>query len=70
MDKRQEKLSGRKLVRSIKVSAIRTIYRGETVHHTPSGDQVSNLIIDTGADESAASLQRHSSLIEDVRNAS
>eukprot|EP00924_Labyrinthula_sp_SR-Ha-C_P005406 snap_masked-scaffold_1-processed-gene-30.31-mRNA-1 protein AED:1.00 eAED:1.00 QI:0/-1/0/0/-1/1/1/0/151 len=56
--------------RRLNVSVRRTERRSVAIHHIKSGDRISDAILDSGADESVASLHKHAwmmDVIEDVK---
>eukprot|EP00924_Labyrinthula_sp_SR-Ha-C_P007312 snap_masked-scaffold_8-processed-gene-14.76-mRNA-1 protein AED:1.00 eAED:1.00 QI:0/0/0/0/1/1/2/0/1064 len=56
--------------RRINVSVRRAEKKDVTIHHVRSGDRISDAILDSGADESVASLHKHAwmmDVIEDVK---
>eukprot|EP00924_Labyrinthula_sp_SR-Ha-C_P003449 augustus_masked-scaffold_15-processed-gene-9.55-mRNA-1 protein AED:1.00 eAED:1.00 QI:0/-1/0/0/-1/1/1/0/1057 len=56
--------------RRINVSVRRAERKNVTIHHIKSGDRISDAILDSGADESVASLHKHAwmmDVVEDVK---
>eukprot|EP00924_Labyrinthula_sp_SR-Ha-C_P006385 augustus_masked-scaffold_57-processed-gene-0.54-mRNA-1 protein AED:1.00 eAED:1.00 QI:0/0/0/0/1/1/5/0/2940 len=65
-DRKRKKERG--FMRRLNVSVRRTARNGVTIHHTASGDRIPNAILDSGADESVASLYRHAWMMDSIKD--
>eukprot|EP00924_Labyrinthula_sp_SR-Ha-C_P006455 snap_masked-scaffold_57-processed-gene-1.27-mRNA-1 protein AED:1.00 eAED:1.00 QI:0/0/0/0/1/1/2/0/151 len=65
-DRKRKKERG--FTRRLNVSVRRTARNGVTIHHTASGDRIPNAILDSGADESVASLYRHAWMMDSIKD--
>eukprot|EP00924_Labyrinthula_sp_SR-Ha-C_P007703 snap_masked-scaffold_28-processed-gene-0.25-mRNA-1 protein AED:1.00 eAED:1.00 QI:0/0/0/0/1/1/2/0/245 len=63
-----KKKNERGFVRRLSVSVRRVANNGVSIHHTASGDRISYAILDSGADESVASLCKHSWMMDSIED--
>eukprot|EP00924_Labyrinthula_sp_SR-Ha-C_P014563 augustus_masked-scaffold_34-processed-gene-1.7-mRNA-1 protein AED:1.00 eAED:1.00 QI:0/0/0/0/1/1/12/0/2109 len=54
--------------RHLNVSFRRAAKSGVSIHHTGSGDRIPNAILDSGADESVASLYKHAWMMDSIED--
>eukprot|EP00924_Labyrinthula_sp_SR-Ha-C_P004972 augustus_masked-scaffold_1-processed-gene-17.49-mRNA-1 protein AED:1.00 eAED:1.00 QI:0/0/0/0/1/1/6/0/963 len=63
-----EKKDERGFARRLNVSVRRAAKNGVSIHHTASSDRISNAILDSGANESVASLYKHAWMMDSIED--